>query len=262
MEAITDSPGFRPAFELMNADSTLPCLLVCDHASNHISAHLANLGLHTDQLTTHIAWDGGAEWVARSLAGEFGATAVLCRHSRLVIDCNRWPFDVSSVPECSEDVVVPGNIDLPDRDRETRLEKIFWPYQRAILEQVERLEAHHGNLLILSIHSFTPVYKGFRRPWQIGVMWDEDEILATRIIDRIHAEDPHLIIGHNKPYSAKEMRAFTLEYHGQRRHHCSITLELRQDLINTEDRAKSWCRTLARALKPLITGDFREGEYN
>src|SRR5215472_6628312 len=54
-----------------------PALFVCDHASNRLPASYGTLGLTAELLETHIAYDIGAGTVARALADEFGAPAVL-----------------------------------------------------------------------------------------------------------------------------------------------------------------------------------------
>src|SRR4051794_3028810 len=87
------------AAEVDNPDDRARIVIVCDHASNRIPAHLRDLGLAPDDLVRHIAWDPGALGVSRSLARRLDAPLVHSRVSRLVLDCNREPGLFDSVPE-------------------------------------------------------------------------------------------------------------------------------------------------------------------
>ena len=60
----------------------------------------------------HIAWDIGIAGVAEQMSKHLDAHLIVQRYSRLVIDCNRPPGVPSSIPERSEDTVVPGNLAL------------------------------------------------------------------------------------------------------------------------------------------------------
>ena len=60
----------RPAYEVQYAESTFPCLLACEHASNYIPADYQGLGLSRSSLEEHIAWDIGAHELLGKLAGD------------------------------------------------------------------------------------------------------------------------------------------------------------------------------------------------
>ena len=103
-------------FELINEGGLGNLVLVCDHASNRVPARLANLGLTRLQLASHIGWDSGAAAVSRRLSARLDAPLVLSNYSRLVIDCNRWPAAVDSIPASSDGIVIPGNVALSEED--------------------------------------------------------------------------------------------------------------------------------------------------
>src|SRR5690606_19470158 len=67
--------------------------------------------------------------------------------------------------------------------------------------------------VLVSIHSFTPVMAGFRRPWHIGVMWDDDPRLSVPLIEAL-ARDPDLVVGDNEPYSGRLATGYTVARHG------------------------------------------------
>ena len=126
-------------FVVLNPDATLPILLVCDHASNRFPASLGTMGLDPFARRCHLAVDIGAGALTRALAERLGATSVLCRYSRLIVDCNRQLMDPGAFLEYGDGVVVPGNKNLHREDKEARANAIYWPYHNAVEAEIERL---------------------------------------------------------------------------------------------------------------------------
>jgi len=87
---------------LTNAAGTSPFLLVCEHASNHIPAQYNDLGLDSDVIQSHAAWDPGALAVSQFMAEILNARLVSSTVSRLVYDCNRPPESDTAIREISE----------------------------------------------------------------------------------------------------------------------------------------------------------------
>src|SRR3981189_2678147 len=81
-----------------NAAGRSPFLLTCDHYGRRIPLAFRDLGLPASELTRHIAWDPGIAGVADGLSKDLGAHLIAQRYSRLVIDCNRPPDAVRSLP--------------------------------------------------------------------------------------------------------------------------------------------------------------------
>src|SRR5260221_13147114 len=81
--------GEEDAFILVNAKGTSPYGLVCEHAGFLLPKSLGTLGLSVQDLQKHIAWDIGAEGVARLLSKLLDAPLAVQRYSRLAYDCNR-----------------------------------------------------------------------------------------------------------------------------------------------------------------------------
>ena len=108
--------------------------------------------------------------------------------SRLVIDCNR-PLDAPDlIAATSETTAIPGNAALSDAERRRRIAAVHAPYHAAIERLVdERLDAGRATSLV-AVHSFTPVYRGVARPWEIGVIFDQDRSLADALIEALKAE--------------------------------------------------------------------------
>jgi len=244
-------PDDPPPYELVNEAGAAPILLVCDHASRAVPAALDRLGLDEALLMRHIGWDIGAAEVTRSLAARLDAPAVLAGYSRLVVDCNRDLDDPSAMPQESDGVVVPGNAALSPEARRRRADAIYWPYHRAIADRLERLTSAGRVPAMISIHSFTPVMKGFVRPWHVGVLWDADPRIPVPLLDRLRA-NAELVVGDNEPYSAKEPAGYTVRAHAVSAGLPHVAIEIRQDLIDTASGARRWAEILATALEPIL----------
>ena len=238
--------GFTHPAAVENAGGGGRFVIVCDHASNFFPSEYGSLGLGAAARETHIAWDPGALGVSRKLALMLDAALVYAKVSRLVIDCNR-PVDAPDlIAETSESTAIPGNRSLSDAERLRRIATIHEPYHRAINELVDaRLAAGRATALI-AVHSFTPVYFGVRRPWQVGVIFDRDRRLADELIEGLKAAG--LTVGVNEPYSPADRVYYTLERHAEARGLPCAMIEVRNDLIRGEDEQQDWAGRIARVL--------------
>src|SRR5438046_7502812 len=138
-------------------------LLTGDHAGRAIPRRLGALGLPDSERARHIAWDIGIAAVTERLSEALDATAVLQVYSRLVIDCNRQPGLDSSIPTNSEVTPIPGNEGLSEEEREARRREIFTPYHEQIAGLIEARQAAGQRIVLIAMHSFTPVFKGATR---------------------------------------------------------------------------------------------------
>ncbi|MGQ0664840.1 MAG: N-formylglutamate amidohydrolase [Pseudomonadota bacterium] len=240
-----------PAVELFNAAGRADALVVCDHAERRVPRTLGALGLPPWAFDRHIAWDIGAAEVARRLALALDAPLVLAGYSRLVIDPNRRPGDPTSIPEQSDGVPVPGNLGLGAAARGAREAALFHPYHDAIRERIEAIGRRGAVPAVVSIHSCTPVFEGFERPWHLGVLWNRDPRLPVPLLERLAAE-PGIVVGDNQPYSARQGRGYTMARHAESAGLPHVLIELRQDLVDTRHGAERLAAILAAALRKLL----------
>jgi predicted N-formylglutamate amidohydrolase len=241
------SPDEPPPIIVLREDAASPFLIACEHAGARIPRRLGDLGLPASDLTRHIAWDIGAGAVSSLLGEALGATTTLQTYSRLVIDCNRSPEVASSIVEVSEDTPIPGNIGLGAEDRQARLAAIFTPYHDRLAALLDARARVGRPTLLIAMHSFTPVYKGERRHWHAGVLYNRDPRLARPLLDLLRAEGD-LIVGDNEPYFVADLTDYTVPVHGERRGLPHVELEIRQDLIADAAGQRAWAMRLARLL--------------
>ena len=192
-------------------------------------AEYGGLGLPATEFARHIAYDPGAAAVTKLLAIRLGAPAVLSTFSRLLIDANRGEDDPTLIMRLSDGAVVPGNAAVDAAERARRIGRFHEPYHAAIDAALERGIATGRAPAIVSMHSFTPVWRGSTRPWHAGILWDRDPRFAVPLIEALRA-DPALVVGDNEPY-AGALANDTMNRHATLRGLAHALIEVRQDLI-------------------------------
>lgn len=234
------------AFEVVGGRADAGLVLVADHASNRVPEELGDLGLPAGEFRRHIAWDIGVEALTRGLAARLGVPAVLSRVSRLVIDANRGDDDPTLVMRLSDGAVIPGNARIEAAERDRRITAYWRPYDEAIRATIDAAFAAGRPPILLSLHSFTPIWRGWPRPWHCGVLWDADPRLPELLIARLGG-DPALVVGDNEPYDGA-LAGDTMYRHGTRRGLAHAIVEVRQDLIGEAAGVAAWVERLAPIL--------------
>ncbi len=239
-----------PPFEVINPAGAAPILIACDHADNRIPGYLAGLGLDGVYLEQHIAYDIGAKQVAIMLSALFDAPLLVATYSRLVIDLNRHLHDPSLIAEISDGVTIPGNLDLTEATRNHRIKRFFNPYHDQYQDMVGAQLSMHARPIILAIHSFTPTMNGVARPWEIGVLWDQDAVLAQQLIESL-SKVTGFNIGNNKPYHATDPHGYAQVIHAHERGVEFSLLEIRQDLIADNEGQATIAKFIYEAVLPI-----------
>jgi predicted N-formylglutamate amidohydrolase len=240
----------RDSFEEIAGNRGGGLLLLCDHASNRVPPEYGTLGLPTAELERHIAYDIGAAALTRELAARLDAPAVLSCFSRLLIDPNRGADDPTLIMRLSDGAVIPGNAGVDAAERERRLARFFRPYHARIAEALDDMLRSGRTPAILSIHSYTPVWKGTPRPWHAGVLWDRDPRLAVPLIEALRAE-AGMHIGDNEPYDGA-LKNDTMYLHATSRGLPHALIEVRNDLISTPAGVTEWADRLERIVALIL----------
>jgi predicted N-formylglutamate amidohydrolase len=227
-----------------NATGRSPFLLTCDHYGRAIPRLLGDLGLSEAELARHIAWDIGIAGVANSLSKRLDAHLIAQRYSRLVIDCNRPPQSPNSIPRISEMTLIPGNEGLTRAAAEARRAQVFDPYHRRIDEAIDHRLREKIPTVLVSLHSFTPVYAGIARPWHVGTLYRRDTRLPPLLLKALRAQ-VDLVVGDNEPYAVSDETDYTIPVHGEARGLMNTGIEIRQDLIADVAGEREWADRLA-----------------
>ncbi|MDO9524426.1 MAG: N-formylglutamate amidohydrolase [Gemmobacter sp.] len=249
MQVDTDqtAPGiFAPVIENPGARGRV--VLVCEHAANAFPAPWGDLGLSTDQKNAHVAWDPGAIGLARGLAARLDAVLVHAPVSRLVYDCNRAPNMPGAMPARSETYDIPGNAVITPQERARRTAAIYVPFHAGLHALLMDRVALGMAPVVVTIHSFTPVYFGKPRLVEFGVIHDADDELSRNIL-RQALDQTSLRSALNAPYSAADDVTHTLRIQATPYGLPNAMLEVRNDLIATVQTQEA----MADILGPVIT---------
>lgn len=224
-----------------------PLLFVCEHASASIPGEFRNLGLAPDLCLSHVAWDPGALDLAQSLAGRFQAPLFYAHVSRLVYDLNRPPEAPDAIPARSEVHDIPGNATLTLTERAERIDRFYLPWA-ARLEQTLTEDMPQ---VLVTIHSFTPIYRGETRHTRVGIVHDADRRLADAVLAR--SETAGLGFERNEPYGPQDGVTHTLKAFAEPRGVLPLMIEVRNDLIAGTEGVTEIAATIASALMPALS---------
>ncbi|MGB0659527.1 MAG: N-formylglutamate amidohydrolase [Mangrovicoccus sp.] len=244
-------------YELIGAERRGKFVITCDHASNIVPEDVGggSLGLPAADMERHIAYDIGAEGVARALGEALEAPVILSRFSRLVIDPNRGEHDPTLLMRLYDGTIIPTNRHADAAELARRVAAYYLPYHRAI----SAVFAERPDAALISMHSYTPQLRGRPvRPWQVGVLSAHDRRLSEAVIDQLGQADfaawvaettgAALCIGDNQPYSG-HLPGDSVDRHALQFNRQNTLIELRNDLIATEADQIAW----ATRLGPVIT---------
>ncbi|WP_227269358.1 N-formylglutamate amidohydrolase [Roseobacter weihaiensis] len=226
--------------EILNKDAKSPVVLVCEHASSYIPAEFEDLGLSEDALKSHAVWDPGAMALTTRMADTLDAVLVASKVSRLVYDCNRPPEAPDAMPGQSEVIAVPGNLGLSAHQRAARVARYYQPFRTS----VAKVMAHKAAPILVTLHSFTPVYHGVPRAVEIGVLHDSDDRLAEALLTLAKGMVPY-DVRRNQPYGPEHGVTHTLKEHALPAGHLNVMLEVRSDLIADASAQDRMARTLS-----------------
>jgi len=232
------------SYEIVQGNYDGGMVLLADHAMNRLPPGYGTLGLDAGAFERHIAYDIGIEGLTRRLAAMLDIPAVLCGFSRLLIDPNRGEDDPTLIMRISDGAIVPGNHPITAAEWQHRLDAFHRPYHQAADLTIAKTAQSSGKTpLVISLHSFTPAWKGVPRPWHASVLWDSDERAVNPLLDMLRA-DPALIIGDNEPYDGA-LKNDSMYRHCMRPGIPHALLEVRQDLIGDEEGMDAWAARLA-----------------
>jgi len=241
------------AYEALNTGASSRVLVLCDHASNHVPDDVngGSLGISTQDMARHIAYDVGARGAALALAELLNTPMLACRFSRLVIDPNRGEDDPTILMKIYDHTIVEGNRHADAAEKQRRIIAHHRPYHAAISARLAEVTARGEVPVLVSVHSYTPQLNGRpKRPWHIGILWDKDGSIASPLIRKL-AENPDICVGDNEPYSG-ELRGDTMYFHATQNGYPHVLIELRHDLIDTPEGQQKWAAILAAPLADIL----------
>ena len=230
--------------------SSYQILIIADHASNYLPKENCKLGLTSAFLNQHIAFDIGVKELSLDLSNRLKCKVILGKYSRLLIDLNRDLDDPTIIPEIVDRKIIYGNIGLSLSEVRLRVKKIYDQYHYEIDQTIKNEKVK----VILSLHSFNPIFKSKKRFIEFGILSNEDKNLSSIIIDQLRLQK--LNVGDNKPYKGN-LIGDSMYRHGLRNNLPHALIEVRNDLLSNPTKIKRVSRllhkTIVASLKKLAS---------
>jgi predicted N-formylglutamate amidohydrolase len=236
---------------VLNETGSSPVILICEHASNHIPAEYAQLGLATESLREHIAWDIGAADLTRELSLRLDAVACFGTYSRLLIDLNRPLGTPTSVLVVSEGTRIPGNDGLSPEESQKRARRIFSPFHDRIAALIAGRKRSRQSVVVVCIHSFAPVFHGLSRPFHMGVIFDKSYELALSVLGHVRRHNG-LIAEANVPYQIHRDEDYAIPVYATGGSIPGVLIEIRNDLLANREGVNRWAAYLSAALEHAL----------
>ncbi len=228
---------------------TRGCIVyTCEHASNRVPRLFHPHPADRTILRMHWGYDIGAAWVTRRLT-HLGAAhrgpdvAILSRVSRLVTDVNRAPDDPTLCLAQTHDGPVSFNLGMRPPERRTRIARFHAPFHDTVAAVVSIARPR----LLVSVHSYTPVWQGVPRTLDAGVLYDQHDAHAEAMV--VAMRNQGFRTEPNEPYSGKAGLIYSAARHGDAGGMPYFEVELRQDLIDTRPRADAVADRVHAALR-------------
>ena len=250
-------------FGLENELGTSPFVIVCEHAGARLPKSLGTLGLDKEHLARHFMWDIGALDLARGIAQRLDAPLASQRYSRMICDCNRHWEAETFIPTHGEGIPVPANVNLTLAERSRRRAEIWQPFQDGVENMLNARDVRNQRTLFVTIHSFTPVFFGKERDVEYGVLFDRDTTLSPALLKALQARHGDKALP-NEPYDMNRDSDYTVPIHGEDRGLDSVEIEVRNDLLTTQEQIEARAEDLVYALREAaeslgVTTDNQEG---
>ncbi len=220
-------------------------LIVADHASNYIPKKYDNLGLAKKDILTHKAFDPGVKDLAINLSNKFNSHLILGKYSRLLIDYNRDVNDPTLISVISDRKLILGNKKITKQERIYRINKIYRPYHEKINKKILEKKIN----VIISLHSFNPIFKGRKRFLEYGILSNEDRRLSDLIINELKKKKN--FVGDNEPYRGS-LIGDTLYKHALKKGIYHSLIEIRNDLLSNVKKIDQVSNLMYRVINKSI----------
>ena len=239
MENIANKP-----YGIINPNTLGSFVFTAEHASPAIPSTIQKTDV--PYLQTHWAYDIGILPLMELLCKKNHSQGIYTRYSRLWIDTNRAPNQDGLIKTHIETTPLSFNQSLTEQDKQKRILDIHESYHRVISSSIE---AHEQPPLLISLHSFTPIWNNHIRTMDVGVLFDRDENLA-HICTKLLREEG-FFVEENQPYSGKNGLIYSAHRHGTENNIPYVELEFNQSIICSPQRIERVAVKLSHVLTTL-----------
>jgi len=157
-------------------------LFTCEHASRRLPKNIT-----PPHLDEHMFYDIGAYSYARILATRMNSPLIAGKWSRLLVDLNRSPHH----PKLS--YLFPHN-------KKMLIERYYMPFRMKTYQTICDLLHSYTQVIHISCHSFTPIFHGQQRDFDIGLLYDPSRKEEQHHAHIMSLHLPPLRVRYNAPY--------------------------------------------------------------
>ena len=91
------------------------------------------------------------------------------------------------------------------------------------------------------------------RPWDIGLLYNENEEAAHFFSDYLEEHHPEFNVGHNEPYDLKRMKTSSVVTHGDHKGLDNLLIELKNEVFDRgEQTHEEWVDIFANILTQYL----------
>ncbi|MCB0394842.1 MAG: N-formylglutamate amidohydrolase, partial [Bdellovibrionales bacterium] len=219
--------------------------LTCEHATNWLPTFLKR-EVPKALLNTHRAYDLGAKEITQYMTKSLGAESFYGNISRLAIDLNRTRGHKNSFSIFSKK--------LPTEYRNALEEDYLGKYTKNIFVRVEKLLKQKKQLVVFSVHTFTPVFKGNVRKTEIGLLFRptiKKEVELAKKLKRYLQKNSNYAVHFNLPYRGHTdcFLNHLSDRHKKNPNYLGIFFEVNQRLLKSRNEDKRIAKLLSEAIK-------------
>lgn len=225
-------------------------LITCEHAGNEVpdeyAAMFTSPGAKRD-LHSHRGYDPGSLHAATQLSSRLESPLISSTTTRLLVDLNRSLDNPQLFSKYSRS--------LTQSDQASLLKNYYYPYRKCVEAKIRTLLKCHDRVIHLSMHTFTPRFRGSHRPVDLGILYDparrEERLFCDAVGNRMAALVPNRRVRHNEPYLGIDdgLTTYLRTQHPSRRY-VGIEIEINNRYARWQEKQKLTLITqLAKAIR-------------
>lgn len=204
-------------------------LLSCEHAFNNIPQEYEELFENVgEMLNSHRGYDPGAFDLFKDLEA-LADFSHFQKISRLLIEVNRSLHHPALFSKFTQN--------LSSAEKEKIIQTFYLPYRNSVEKKISAFLKEGEKVLHLSVHSFTPIWKGMGRSADIGLLYDpsrsQEKEIATELKKKLLENSPNLKVRFNYPYLGKADGFTTYLRRKFPENYAGIELEVNQKFVNS-----------------------------
>lgn len=233
----------------MELPSSPEFVISCEHAGNDVPKDYQHLFEGADEiLNSHRGWDPGSLELAQALAEETNSELFSYTFTRLFIELNRSIGHPKLFSEFTHSLSKP--------ERQAIVEKYYRPHRDKVVEAIKQNSSRSCQTVHISVHTFTPVFDGKERNFEIGLLYDPRRTLEKNACQNwkwlLKKNIPGFRIRMNQPYKgASDGFTTFLRNIFEENLYLGIELEVNQKLIRNHSEWLLFCSRTASVLRSL-----------